>query len=121
MSSKNLFLAFLVGFTAGMGTMFYIGSAFHHSKHPDVEKIHPEFLLLLAPITLGIANMLNVYTRNRFSFFIGILVALGFSSYGIGLDLPKTIFNTTPEKARLVALVYYTWLFWSITKINQSL
>jgi hypothetical protein len=115
--NKNLFIAFSIGFTSGMGTMMYIGNAFHRSDHPD--NLHPEILLLIAPLILGFANVFNVYFENKFSVPLGIVVAILFSTVGITIGLPETIFNITPIKARIFAIVYYTLLFWILTKINN--
>ena len=119
--SKKFFLSFLIGFGAGFGTMLYLATAYHAAKHPNVHAIHPEFLLLLAPITLGLVNMFNVYTEMKYSFLLGILVALGFSSHGINIGLPGSIFNTTPDKARIIAMIYYTLLFIAIRWTNHRL
>lgn len=117
--SKKLFIAFLLGFTSGVGTMSYIGSAFHRSDHPNVETLHPEFLLLIPPLILGLANVVNVYFKNKYPFLIGAIVAIAFSTYGISIGLPATIFNITPIQARVFAIVYYTVIFGVLTKLNN--
>ena len=79
--TENYLQAFLVGFFASVGTMFYIGKAFHRANHPS--DIHVELLFPLIGIALGLANMLNLYTKHNYTLPIGVAVAILFSSYGI--------------------------------------
>ena len=65
----------------------------------------------LIAITLGLANVLNVYLKEKYKWLIGIVIGLIFSTYGIYIGIHQKYFGLTKNKARLFAIVYYSIIF----------
>lgn len=111
MATKQYIIAFLIGLSGSLLTASYLGWGFHATDHEKLENLHFEILVPLVAITLGIANVVNIYLGEKYNWFIGLVVGLLFSTYGIYLNFPEKYFNITTTQARIIAMVLYSFLF----------
>ncbi len=109
--NKNLLAAFFVGFTASLFTVIYLSKGYHASEHETPPLLHIEFIFPLVAISLGFANVLNVYLKEKYKWIIGVIIGLIFSTYGIYIGIHQKYFGLTKMKARMVAVLYYSIIF----------
>lgn len=119
-TTKQFLISFLIGFGASLTTSFYLGWGFHKTKHEKSPNLHFEILMPLVAITLGIANMINIYFEQKYNWLIGILIGILFSSYGIYLNFPQKYYNITETQARIFAIIIYFSLFVFYTKYMNN-
>ena len=117
--SQSLLIAFAIGTLFSIGTQFYISKGFHdfHHKLPS-PNAHIEFLFPFSLIIMGLSNVLNVYTEEKYNLLIGFFVGLFFSTVGISMNLIK-FWNITEFQARTFALIYYPVIFFIMSFANQ--
>ena len=110
--NKNLLAAFFVGFTASLFTAIYLARGYHDSEHENnLPLLHFEFIFPLVAVSLGFANVLNVYLKEQYKWLIGIAIGLIFSTYGIYIGIHQKYFGLTKMKARMFAILYYSIIF----------
>jgi hypothetical protein len=112
MVDKNLLTAFFVGFTASLFTAIYLSRGYHKAEHENSSPLlHFEYMFPVIAVSLGVANVLNVYLKEQYKWLIGVAVGLIFSTFGIYIGIHEKYFGLTKTKARFVAMFYYAVLF----------
>ena len=114
--NKNLLAAFFIGFTASLFTAIYLARGYNKAEHDgdnivDKRLFRIEYMFPLIAVTLGLANVLNVYLKEQYKWLIGIAIGLIFSTYGISVGIHKAYFDLTELKARMIAIFYYSFIF----------
>jgi len=119
---NDLFLAFIIGTFVSFISMFYIFNADMGKNKIPMIHILPFLIALL----YGIANMYNIFTKQKYTWIIGGVVGLIMSILGrfyLG-NLPVKLFGFTEQNKHMVhpiAVAFYVIIFQYILKpINKQ-
>ena len=120
--NKHL-LAFIIGVFVSFISMLYIfGADVGKNQLPNLH-----YLPFIIALVYGIANMMNIKTKQQYTWLIGGIVGLFFSIMGrfyLG-NLPVKLFGFTNKNKQFVhpiAFIFYALVFqYIMTPLNRTL